>query len=60
MVKNLLVNSGDIKDVGLIPGFGRFPGGGHGNPFSILARRIPWTEDSGRLQSMGSQRVGHD
>ena len=27
---------------------------------SILARRIPWTEESGRLQSMGSQRVGHD
>ena len=27
---------------------------------SILAWRIPWTEESGRLQSMGSQRVGHD
>ena len=27
---------------------------------SILAWRIPWTEDSGRLQSMGLQRVGHD
>ena len=27
---------------------------------SILARRIPWREDPGRLQSMGSQRVGHD
>ena len=27
---------------------------------SILARRIPWTEEPGRLQSMGSQRVGHD
>ena len=27
---------------------------------SILAWRIPWTEDSGGLQSMGSQRVGHD
>ena len=27
---------------------------------SILARRIPWTEDPGGLQSMGSQRVGHD
>ena len=26
----------------------------------ILAWRIPWTEDPGRLQSMGSQRVGHD
>ena len=27
---------------------------------SIVARRIPWTEEPGRLQSMGSQRVGHD
>ena len=27
---------------------------------SILAWRIPWTEDPGRLQSMGSQRVGHN
>ena len=27
--------------------------------FSILAWRIPWTEESGGLQSMGSQRVGH-
>ena len=26
----------------------------------ILARRIPWTEEPGRLQSMGSQRVGHN
>jgi len=28
--------------------------------FSILAWRILWTEEPGRLQSMGSQRVGHD
>ena len=27
---------------------------------SILAWRIPWTEEPGRPQSMGSQRVGHD
>ena len=27
---------------------------------SILAWRIPWTEEPGRLESMGSQRVGHD
>ena len=27
---------------------------------SILAWKIPWTEKPGRLQSMGSQRVGHD
>ena len=27
---------------------------------SILAWKIPWTEEHGRLQSLGSQRVGHD
>ena len=27
---------------------------------STLAQKIPWTEEPGRLQSMGSQRVGHD
>ena len=27
---------------------------------SMLAWRIPWTEEPGRVQSMGSQRVGHD
>ena len=27
---------------------------------SIIAREIPWTEEPGRLQSMGSQRVGHN
>ena len=27
---------------------------------SILAWEIPWMEEPGRLQSMGSQRVGHD
>ena len=30
--KNMPANSGDIRDVGLIPGSGRSPGGGHGNP----------------------------
>ena len=42
---------------GLIPGLGRYPGGGHG---SILAWRIPWTEKPGGLQSIGSHRVRHD
>ena len=29
-------------------------------PSSILAQRIPWTKETGRLQSVESQRVGHD
>ena len=39
MVKNLLPNSGDIRDSGLIPEFGRPPGGGHGN-----ALQYSWLE----------------
>ena len=50
-------NAGDL---GSIPGSGRSPGEGNGNHSTILAWKIPWTEDPGRLQSMGSQRVGHD
>ena len=46
-------------DSGSIPGLGRSPGGGNGNTFH-LAWRIPWTEEPGRLQAMGSQRVGQD
>ena len=32
VVKNLPADAGDIRVVGLIPGLGRSPGGGHGNP----------------------------
>ena len=37
-----------------------FIGEGNGNPLHILAWEIPCTEKPGGLQSMGSQRVGHD
>ena len=47
-------------DPGLIPGLGRSPGGGNGKHSSILAWRIPCTEEPGRLYSMGSQTVGHN
>ena len=132
MVKNLPANAGHVRDVGLIPGLGRSPGEGHGNPLqysclenpmdrgawratahrvakswtplsnftlfincclvsqkvkrlpavqetwvrslcwedplekemaihsSSFSWEIPWTEKPGGLQSMGSQRVGHD
>ena len=33
---------------------------GMATPSSVLAWRIPWTEEPGRVQSMGPQRVGHD
>ena len=105
MVKNPPANAGDV---GSIPGSGRSPGEGNGNPFqcsclknpmdrgalqatvhgiaksqtplsdftftfhfhslekemathsSVLAWRIPGTEEPGRRPSMGSRRVGHD
>ena len=60
MVKNLPANAGDIRDPGSIPGLGGSPGGGNGNPLSVLAWRIPWTEEPSGLKSMGPQRVGHD
>ena len=41
MVKNLPANAGDIKDVGLIPGSGRSPGGGHGNSLQYSCLEIP-------------------
>ena len=58
MVKSLPFNTGDARDAGL----------GWEDPLekemathsSILAREISWTEEPGGLQSMGSQRVGHD
>ena len=53
MVKNLLSHIGDTGDVGLIPGSGRSPGGGHGNPLHVLTWRIPRTEEPGRLGSIG-------
>ena len=48
-------------DPGSIPGLGRSSGEGNGNPLQYtLAWKIPWTGEHGRLQAMGSQRVGHD
>ena len=39
--KNLSVNAGDIKDTGLIPGFGRSPGRSHGNPLHYSCLENP-------------------
>ena len=43
--------------MGSIPGSGRCPGEGNGNPLQYSAWRIPWMEELGRLQCMGSQRA---
>ena len=50
-------NAGDL---GSILGSGRSAGEGNGNHSSVLVWRIPWTEESGGLQSMRSQRVRRD
>ena len=57
MVKNPPTNVGDL---GLIPGLGRSLEEGMATHSSILAWRIPLTEEPGGLQPMGLQRVGHD
>ena len=54
-VKNLPANA---EDLGSIPGI--LLEKEMAPHSSILACRIPWTEEPGRLQSMGSQRVGHN
>ena len=60
VVKNPPANAGDIRVTGSIPGLERYPRGGYGNPLQYSAWKMPWTEDPGRLQSIGWQRVGHD
>ena len=61
VVKNPLVNAGDVRDLGLILGLGRFPGGGHGNPLQYSCLENPYGQRSlAGLQSMGSQRVRQD
>ena len=42
-------------DMGSIPGSGRSPGERNGNPLQYSCLEIPWTEEPGRLQSMGLQ-----
>ena len=61
VVKSLPANVGDSRDAGSIPGSGRFPGGGQGNPLryscleNAMDREVCWA-----TQSMKLQRVGHD
>ena len=56
MVKNLPGNAGDS---GLIPGLGRFPGGGHGNPLQCSCWETPMDRGTWRATVHGTT-VGHD
>ena len=67
MVKRGLLGGSECKesacnvgDLGSVPGLVRSPGEGKATHSSVLAWRIPWTEEPGGLQSMGLQRVSHD
>ena len=57
VVKNLPANTGDIRDSDLIPGLGRSPGGGHGNPLQYsclenhMGRGVWWATVHGVTKS---------
>ena len=59
MVKNPPANEGDIRDVSLIPGLGRTPGGGHGNPLQYSCLENSMDEEPDGLPTVGLQRVAH-
>ena len=60
MVKNSPTKAGDTGDESLMPGSGRFLEKEMTTHSSILAWKIPWTEEPGGLQSLGSQKVRHN
>ena len=60
VVKNQPANTGDVRDVGSIPGSGRSLEKEMATCSSIFAWKSPWTEEPGGLQPMGLQRVRHD
>ena len=60
MEKNPPASAGDVSDAGSVPGLEDPLEEGSATYSSFLAWRIPRTEEPGRLQSVGSRRVGHD
>ena len=60
VVKNLPANAGDVRDTVQSLGQEDPLEKGMATHSGILAWRIPWTEESGRLQSTGSHRVRHN
>ena len=59
VVKNLPANVGDVRALGSTSGWGRFPGGGNGDPLQYSCLENSMDEELGGLQSMGSQRDEH-
>ena len=60
LVKNLPANAGDIRDAGSMPGSGRSPGVGNGNPLQYSCLENPVDRGAWRAIVHVSQRVGHD
>ena len=60
VVKNPTPSAGNIRDMGWILGQEDPLEEGTATHSSILAWRIPWTQEPGGLQPIGSQRIGHD
>ena len=60
VVKNPPASAGEAGDASSIPGLGRSPGGGNGNPDQYSCLKIPWAEEPGGLRTMVSQRLGHN
>ena len=56
MVKNAPANAGDRRDVGSIPGMGRSPGGGHGNPLQYLCLENPMDRGAWRATVHGAAK----
>ena len=59
VVKNLPANAGDIRDAGLIPGLGRSPGEGHGDPLQCSCLENPKDRGAWRATVHGVT-AGHD
>ena len=60
VVKNLAANVGDIRDSGSVPGWGRFPGGGHGNPLQYSCLEYPMGRRALWAPVYRVTRVGHN
>ena len=60
VVKKLPANAGNIRDACSVPGSGRCPGGGHSDPLQYSCLENPMDRETGGLQSIGLQRVGHN
>ena len=60
VLKNLPANAGELRDVGLIPGLGRFPWRRARQPTPVLLPGESHGQEPGRLLSIVSQRVGHN